>query len=85
MTAKYYAYTFTVSGGGRFPVDMLRYDSCAPLRQTDVTAAFVNKDERRSVDLIGFRSVGTRLEPTVGRWESFGWQVQTGSVQTVKS
>jgi hypothetical protein len=53
---------YTVSGRGKFPADMLRYDSAVALTPTD--------DER------GLRHVqirGTGCTPA--RWSSFGWSV----------
>lgn len=66
---------FTVEGRGSFPIDMLRYDSCWPAREgTDsfgIEASLRPRSgrDKRKVTLVGLR------EPTVGRWESFGWKV----------
>jgi hypothetical protein len=67
--------TFTVTGYGRFPLDMLRYDRCTPARQEDVrkiedtlrryAAAPAVIELRRHAD----RCIETR------RWASFGWTV----------
>jgi hypothetical protein len=67
-------YTFAVLGTGQFPLDMLRYDSCYPKSQDDtgeMERSFLprNRDEHR-VTLVGAK------EPTVGRWQSFGWVVE---------
>ena len=51
--------TFTVEGHGYFPMDMLRYDSCCPVRPDDVDKITYSYDNcevdemrsRRSVDL----------------------------------
>lgn len=76
---KYYQ-TFKVSGGGCFPFDMLRYDSCWPNTQDDV-------DKMLSV---GFRAVGMAhrvyskdFGPTIDRWASFGWDVSNIYTQKV--
>lgn len=66
---------FTVEGRTRFPIDMLRYDSCQPHAERDSSEIMASLDrmlgvrERREVTLVGSR------EPTEGRWESFGWRV----------
>ncbi len=60
--------TFTVTGEGRFPFDMLRYDACWPARSDDVTA--LNERGQRSVRLVTNRTV-----TTAGRWASYGWAV----------
>ena len=65
-----YLQSYTVTGSGRFPVDMLRYDY----------SWIGNEDhrgpEQRSVEV--FRHVSTMTDrhlPTVDRWASFGWNV----------
>ena len=63
-------YDYMVQGLGTFPVDMLRYDSCWPKRQEDVTA--IQRYERNKIRIVHIRSY--RL-PTFRRWESFGWTV----------
>lgn len=66
---------FTVEGRGSFPIDMLRYDSCWPAREGsdsfEIEASFRPRSGtgKRKVRLVGTR------EPTIGRWESFGWKV----------
>ena len=66
---------FTVEGRGSFPIDMLRYDSCWPASESrdsfEITASTRPRSGRmkRRITLLGLR------EPTVGRWESFGWNV----------
>lgn len=67
-------FEFTVEGKGTFPIDMLRYDSCWPASEgRDVPeislSAIQGRQHQHRVTLIGLR------EPTVGRWESFGWRV----------
>lgn len=72
------AYTYTVTGMGVFPYDMLRYDRAWPADET--TTIYIEQRRRpnlapdhnaepRSVRLKGLS------EPTEGRWESFGWTV----------
>lgn len=58
---------YTVEGNLAFPWDMLRYDGCYPIRPKDVEN--LHGREIRHVLLRGVR------EPTIERWESFGWYV----------
>jgi hypothetical protein len=72
-------YIFNVTGSGQFPLDMLRYDSCYPATQTDVT--------KITDSIVDYRALGTRTvkvicrasrkgwEPAAVRWASFGWTV----------
>ena len=62
---------FTVSGRGRFPVDMLRYDEAFPADGMSAANIVDNPAERRNVTLITHRRFG----PTNDRWASFGWVV----------
>lgn len=70
--------TFIVSAprGTRFPVDMLRYDSCWPKLQEDANviqwAIAGERDE--GIIVITLETVGTGA-PTVERWRSFGWSI----------
>jgi hypothetical protein len=73
-----YTWTYKVTGSGTFPDDMLRYDRCwidaaddllalrEELQDTEPAPHFL---PRRTVTVIG------QKEPTVGRWQSFGWTV----------
>ncbi len=67
---------FTVEGSGEFPLDMLRYDKCWPMRCIDV-----DKIEQplggwstRRVRLVTHVRTGQSW-PTIDRWRSFGWRV----------
>lgn len=72
---------FVVTGRGRFPIDMLRYDCCVPARQEDVhriedsleegvqTAS--RRSQERTIKLRRY-AVGNPM-PTFERWSSFGW------------
>lgn len=68
-------YVFTVAGWGEFPIDMLRYDSCWPHRESEDSVAIGASHfprastVMRQVTLIGIKA------PTEGRWKSFGWSV----------
>jgi hypothetical protein len=87
--AKMYYHTYRVTGRGRFPVDMLRYDASYPrteegsgdvMRSAEDPKADPSEVEgneilrpRRTVELT---HLGPKnWFPTVGRWESFGWSV----------
>src|SRR5258706_11113510 len=73
--------TFTVSGGGEFPFDMLRYDGCYPASEQEarklgcycqgLREARVIDQPRFSVEL----RTCHRFAPTTARWESFLWKV----------
>jgi hypothetical protein len=73
-TTRTYQTIFTVEGKGRFPLDMLRYDSAVPASEGDAHRIEKQRD-LRTVTLI--RTSVNKLGPTVGRWESFGWTVHT--------
>lgn len=76
--AAIYRFEFTVCGRGEFPFDMLRYDACFPM--TDGDASMLSVYPRGTIykSTREVRLVSTVKEPTVGRWNSFGWGV--GSV-----
>lgn len=70
-------FEYYVTGGGIFPFDMLRYDSCWPVGGDD--AAMMSADyspltprEARMPRSIKMRSY---REPTIARWSSFNWSV----------
>lgn len=74
-----WAYRFRVIGKGQFPFDMLRYDSCFPYQSED--ASLLDWDrmgefrrESRAVNLIHYGDSAV-WEPTIKRWESFGWRM----------
>lgn len=64
--------TIEVTGAGRFPFDMLRYDNCVPVQPT-----LMEGRESRVIKLRRFSPDGTPA--TVGRWNSFGWGVTADS------
>lgn len=75
--------TFVVTGRGRFPMDMLRYDQCWPKDSTDANLLndpdpYASDDERydfrRKLRTVTLISAGYRT-PTPERWDSFGWKV----------
>ena len=73
-----YIHTFEVMGRGHFPFDMLRYDHCFPRDTTSAQNMEVQPDVRhredRTIRLIAHSSSKT-WEPTIERWNSFGWGV----------
>lgn len=63
-----------------FPIDMLRRDCCVPSTEEDAhkiarTHAYNSmRDESALViGVVRFYPVGGAVDPTLGRWESFGW------------
>lgn len=75
-----YVTTFYVDGNGRFPLDMLRYDSCFP-RDGDAVGEIDrrldprhDRSESHPIKLAHYGS-SALWQPTVGRWLSFGWGV----------
>lgn len=72
---KPYYHTFRVTGKGRVPDDMLRYDHCFPASQSLLNAE------------IGYTTLGTIApkgwKPSAGRWMSFGWNVSHHTTTTV--
>ena len=77
-----YANEFTVTGKGDVPLDMMRYDRCTPLTQKDVDDAYIPTPfglrQTVSVRLIRYTEGKGRNyhdNPTVKRWNSFGWKV----------
>lgn len=70
-------YTYTVTGKGHFPMDMLRRDNCWPEDGEAVVSIGARPD-----DTEGFFEV-TRMirlasghSPNMERWLSFGWTVR---------
>ncbi len=66
----------TIPPGGQFPVDMLRYDSCFPVRTVDALNLVERAEEEREVYVA--RASESKKEPgwTVGRWRSFLVQIE---------
>jgi hypothetical protein len=78
--AKLSYFRITVSGGGEFPVDMLRRDECYPNGESD-SYAIQHMSDFRTIVLFKASS-NPWWTPTGGRWESFGWKVE--GVEVVK-
>jgi hypothetical protein len=67
---KQYRFDYEVSGVGHFPADMLRHDQAWPASEFDSGKISQSTYDARTVRLTGLN------DPTVGRWESFGWAVR---------
>lgn len=78
---------FKVQGSGSLPLDMLRYDTCYPATQADVSQSQLDDSAPlREIELERLsesKSAAERL--TFGRWQSFGWNVVEGSVRIKKA
>ena len=60
---------FIVEGRGHFPTDMLRYDQCFPVYETEanmIRAGYLENKTRVSVKT-------NSMSITPDRWSSFGW------------
>ena len=69
--------SFTVRGRGIFPVDMLRYDQCAPVFPQDASNLLLSdSDDFRDIQLNCYKRV-----PTFARWSSFGWVIISETVE----
>jgi len=64
-------HSYKVKGRGAFPTDMLRYDCAWAQSQEDVIHIDVTGRDatERTVSLTSIQ------QPTIGRWNSFGWRV----------
>jgi len=73
-----YLTIFYVTGSSVFPLDMLRYDHCYPLRTEDAmaleTPTGARRLENRTVRLVA-TSTNPKWGPVFDRWNSFGWGV----------
>ena len=64
---------FEVTGKGQFPFDMLRYDQCFPLYQSDSQIMRYPSDDDQVVALGHWGP--SSWEPTKARWRSYHWTV----------
>jgi hypothetical protein len=75
---KFYVTKFLVTGSGRFPIDMLRYDRCVPATEGDSNGishgGIPSNTHGRTIGLIRY-SVAGMSGPNEARWKSFGWRV----------
>jgi hypothetical protein len=76
-----------------FPLDMLRYDHCIPATSEDVGKIIDSLSYERQIELEQSKdelvvTVSAYWEkpykPKAERWQSFGWQVVDGSLETQK-
>jgi len=72
---------FVVKGLGQFPIDMLRYDQCFPLREDE--SAKIAKSWRGLDIELGRHVTDESDEPSYDRWLSFGWKVLPDSVEII--
>ena len=70
----FYLHTYTVSGRGPVPMDMLRYDGAYPATSGDAARVVDLSNEPRTVRLVHAAPVKS-WRPEVARWSSFGWEV----------
>ena len=69
---------FEVEGRGPFPVDMLRYDACWPVREEEDSCngiALREPDCYEAPRVVRLRTIRPKL--TEGRWRSFAWAIKT--------
>jgi len=79
-----YRVSFDVTGSGRFPFDMLRYDACYPANSEGAVAmAYDDGAPVRTVTLHHYADA-REWHPTERRWESFTWHVVPGSTVVEK-
>lgn len=81
----------TLSGVSEFPLDMLRYDSCFPMRGEDVAAIQHSLQRPASDGAAAERRVlvvhyGTEAAPawSTERWESFGCRIESVDAATLR-
>ena len=73
-------YTFTVTGQGLFPFDMLRFDLCYPKTEND--SHVIERTTQRPRAAAGHESpfrvtLISSKHPTEERWGSFGWLLES--------
>lgn len=79
----HYAVVTRARGTATFPVDMLRYDRCYPLREIDAGLILENITDphhRKEEDKIYIVKYSEKAELkslfNYARWDSFGWKVE---------
>jgi hypothetical protein len=68
-------FTVKTETGGRFPHDMLRYDTAWPRTSDDATKMGGGRDGRVEAGTEITLSSNAPGAPSKGRWKSFGWDV----------
>lgn len=66
--------SYVVTGSGRFPLDMLRYDACWPVHESETMCIEASLTKRINVLSVTLNSL---KDPTPERWESFGYTVMS--------
>ena len=64
-----FRYSYTVSGSGRFPFDMLRHSQAWPDYESESPLLDSEHHELRAIQM------ASHTDPVAARWESFGWRV----------
>lgn len=87
LMAKLYIVSFSVRGSGEFPFDMLRYDGCHPVNESqarDIARTYAKGDAPLTPRTVRLETRGRpRIWfPTEGRWNSFGWVVERESIES---
>ena len=67
-----YGWEFIVRGKGAFPLDMLRYDKCYPLKES-FSRDFRDGRTDTVIDVLLRVDMDRSLTPD--RWKSFGWEI----------
>lgn len=71
------SWSYQVTGRGRFPVDMLRYDGAFPHQSGDARKIEQSLDwHRPGTEVYTIRLRSHTQTPTVERWRTFGWTVE---------
>lgn len=76
-----YRQEIKATGLGPFPIDMLRYDRCFPLREEDAAEISLSHQEyllrkkEKPIYLVKFCDSKAPAF-TSERWRSFGWQIE---------
>lgn len=83
-----YTFKFQVSGAYLFPLDMLRYERCTFDGESDARTAQRSIEHQGTPEqfTVALIKQGARADwyPTVGRWQSFGWQVHVNTMRSQK-
>lgn len=66
-----------ITGRGKFPIDMLRYDSCYPASEMDSIKIMTSHEEYCKWSIrVAKRPINRQDDFTIARWESFGCNVE---------
>lgn len=83
-----YRQEIKATGKGPFPIDMLRYDRCFPLREQDAAEIslshqeYLLRKEEEPIYLVKF-SADKKFSFTPERWKSFGWEIESCGVTKI--